>query len=173
MFPPHTGSISCRSYCRMERSFCLRFALQPAQLDLRLGPLLAAFLLDPHDLVQRRDEVFVGGAEGLDVDDARSDSLAVSMVAILRVSAFFLSIWLVSSVTPRWAAAACWEWVTPRARTIWDFHSGMVLTRVDWILSTIRVSLFWISRIWGPIWIEIIRVRVEVVELFLKPVAEV
>ena len=34
----------------------------------------------------------------------------------------------------------------------------MVLVRVDWIFSAIRVSLFCTRRIWGPICREIIRV---------------
>ena len=34
----------------------------------------------------------------------------------------------------------------------------MVFTREDWIFSSIRVSLFWIRRVWGPIWMEIMRV---------------
>src|SRR5699024_9944190 len=45
-----------------------------------------------------------------------------------------------------------------RESTIWLFHRGMVFTREDWIFSSIRVSLFWIRRVWGPIWMEIMRV---------------
>ena len=61
----------------------------------------------------------------------RSDSLAVSMVLILRVSAFLRSSSLVMSVTCLWALAASVAWATPRAMTIWLFHSGMVLTKDD------------------------------------------
>ena len=89
---------------------------------------------------------------------ARSDSLAVSMVAIFSLSAFFFNSSLVISVTAFCASMACWLWLRPRASTIWLFHRGMVFTREDWIFSDIRVSLFWSRRIWGPIWMETIRV---------------
>ena len=61
-------------------------------------------------------------------------------------------------VTADWAAVACRECSSPRASTIWLFHRGMVFTREDWIFSSISASLFWIIRVWGPIWMEIIRV---------------
>ena len=35
---------------------------------------------------------------------------------------------------------------------------GMVFTREDWIFSTMRVSLFCSIRVWGPIWMDTIRV---------------
>ena len=81
----------------------------------------------------------------------RWDSLAVSMVPILRASAFFFSSSLVMSVTARSACMACWLWARPSASTIWFFHRGMVLTMVDWIFSAIMELLFCKSRIWGPI----------------------
>ena len=46
----------------------------------------------------------------------------------------------------------------PSASTIWLFHTGMVFTIVDWIFSTITVSEDWIRRIWGAIWMEMLRV---------------
>ena len=80
------------------------------------------------------------------------------MVPILSMSAFFFSSSLVMLVTALWAAVAWRECSRPRESTIWLFHRGMVFTREDWIFSSIRVSLFWISRVWGPIWMEIMRV---------------
>ena len=77
----------------------------------------------------------------------RSASLAVATVPIFSISAFFFSSSLVALVTAVWAAVALRLFSRPRARTIWLFHRGMVLTREDWIFSSIRVSLFWISRV--------------------------
>ena len=88
----------------------------------------------------------------------RSLSRAVSMVAVLRASAFFFSSALVMSVTSRWAFAASLEWFKPMAMTIWLFHKGIVFTRVDCIFSDMAVSLLWISRIWGAICMEMVRV---------------
>ena len=88
----------------------------------------------------------------------RSLSLAISTLPVFSISEFFFSRSLVKSVTSRWAFMACWEWDMPRASTIWLFHRGMVFTMLVWIFSTMRVSLFWIMRIWGDIWMEIILV---------------
>ena len=73
------------------------------------------------------------------------------MVAIFSFSAFWVRSLLVMSVTSASAFAAFAEFSRPSASTIWFFHRGMVLTIVDWIFSTIMVSLFWIMRICGPV----------------------
>jgi len=51
---------------------------------------------------------------------------------------------------------ASWLWAMPKASTIWFFHRGMVLTMVVWIFSAIMVSLDWISRIWGAVWMAMV-----------------
>ena len=63
-----------------------------------------------------------------------------------------------ASVTARSACIACWLWAMPSASTIWFFHSGIVFTMVVWIFSAIIVSLDWIRRICGPIWMDTLRV---------------
>ena len=67
------------------------------------------------------------------------------------MSALRLRSSLVALVTAVWAAVALRLFSSPRASTIWLFQSGMVFTREDWIFSTMRVSLFWSIRVWGPI----------------------
>ena len=88
----------------------------------------------------------------------RSDSFAISIVPCLSVAAFFFSSSFVASVTARSACIACWLWAMPSASTIWFFHSGIVFTMVVWIFSAIIVSLDWIRRICGPIWMDTLRV---------------
>ncbi len=88
----------------------------------------------------------------------RSDSRAVSTVAVFSISALRLSSSLVASVTSRWALAASFEWFSPTAITIWVFHRGIVFTSVDWIFSDMMVSLFCTSRICGAICRDTMRV---------------
>ncbi len=82
----------------------------------------------------------------------------MATVPIFSISAFLRSSSLVVLVTADWAAVALRLFSMPRASTIWLFHRGMVFTREDWIFSTISVSLFWSIRVWGPIWMDTIRV---------------
>ena len=57
----------------------------------------------------------------------------------------------------------------PSVRTIWFFHSGMVLRTEVWIFSTSAVSLFWIMRICGAVCSEIMRVSSRSWSFFFKP----
>ena len=84
------------------------------------------------------------------------------------MSAFFFSRVFVISVTCRWASIAFCAWLKPSARTIWLFHSGMVLTREVWIFSDISVSLFWIIRICGAICRQMTRVSSRSCSFFSK-----
>ena len=57
--------------------------------------------------------------------------------------------------------------------TIWLFHSGMVLRIAVWILSTSILSLFWIRRICGVVWMATVFAQLQVVDLFFKAVYRV
>ena len=98
----------------------------------------------------------------------RSDSLAVSTVAIFSFSAFLRRSSLVISLTSLWAAAACAECSTPRASTIWLFQSGIVLTSVDWIFSAIIVSFPCTRRICGAVCMAIVLVSSRSCSFFSK-----
>ena len=88
----------------------------------------------------------------------RSDSLAASIVPVLRMSAFLRS----SSFGHVGDLSLCGYCLFgvgyTSASTIWLFQRGIVLMRVDWIFSTIIALLFCTRRICGAIWMEIIRV---------------
>ena len=98
----------------------------------------------------------------------RSDSFAVSTVAIFSMSAFFCSSWFVISVTLRCASIAFCESAMPSEITIWFFHSGIVFMMEVWIFSIIRLSLFWIMRICGAVWREMTRVSSRSCSFFSK-----
>src|SRR5699024_8063627 len=101
----------------------------------------------------------------------RSVALAVSMVFCFRVSAFFFSRSLVSSVSFCWVFIAWSVWCMPRARIIWFFQSGMVVTMVVWIFSAMIEFDDWTILICGAIWIETILVRSRSWSFFSKRLA--
>ncbi len=80
-------------------------------------------------------------------------------VPSFKASAFFFSSSLVVSETARWASIASCEMGESQG----DDHLALpkgdwLFTMVVWIFSAIRLSLFWIMRIWGAIWMEMFRV---------------
>ena len=101
-------------------------------------PLLGALGLDLQDLVQRLDQALVRVlAASPDRPRCRARTpCAVSTLAVLSMSAFFCSRVFVISVTlPLGFHGASASRSMPSVRTIWFFHSGMVLMMEVWIFS--------------------------------------
>ena len=95
--------------------------------DLELTKTIAMQTAPQIRLVQGNDTMMAEKIQSTLVNTIpRSDSLAVSTVAIFSFSAFLRRSSLVISLTSLWAAAACAECSTPRASTIWLFQSGIV-----------------------------------------------
>ena len=76
-----------------------------------------------------------------DINDTTLRFLAVSIVAIFSVSAFFFSSWLVI-VDLALSFHRLFGMIQAQRQHHLTFHSGIVLTSVDWIFSVISVSLF-------------------------------